>query len=176
MQRVEALVQGLERCPDPAARTQARELLQAVLDLHAAGLEKILEHLASTGEAGLALIDGLARDELVGSLLLLHGLHPLDLETRVRQALDRVRPYLHSHGGDVELLDLSEGAVRLRMNGSCHGCPSSAATLKSTIEEAIYAAAPDVAAIQVEGATEPPPQAGALVQLGVLQVSAGGGR
>ena len=73
----------------------------------------------------------------MGGLLLLHGLHPLDLEARVRQALDKVRPYLRSHGGNVELLGVDEGVVRLRLEGSCHGCPSSAATMRQTIEEAI---------------------------------------
>ena len=86
-----------------------------------------------------------------GCILLLHGLHPLDLETRVRQALDKVRPLLRSHGGNVELLGLAGGVARLRMLGSCDGCPSSAMTLKTAIEEAIYEKAPDVTAIEVDG-------------------------
>jgi Fe-S cluster biogenesis protein NfuA len=89
-------------------------------------------------------------------LLLLYGLHPLDFDSRVRQALDQVRPYLRSHGGDVELLDTTGGVVRLRMQGSCHGCPSSAMTLQSAIEEAIYAKAPDLTALEVEGVTKQP--------------------
>jgi Fe-S cluster biogenesis protein NfuA len=104
---------------------------------------------------------------LISSLLLLHGLHPQDLEERVAAALERVRPDLHAHGGDVELLSIDDGVVRLRMQGNCDGCPSSAATLKFTIEQAIYAAAPDVAAIEVEGIESPPP---GLVQ---LELSAG---
>lgn len=99
----------------------------------------------------------LAGDVVVSSLLLLYGLHPLDLKTRVDQALERVRPFLRSHKGNVELVDVSQGVVRLRMEGSCNGCPSSAMTLKLAIEEAIYAAAPDVAAIEVEGVVQPPP-------------------
>ncbi len=78
------------------------------------------------------------------------GFIRLDLETRVRQALDKVRPLLRSHGGNVELLDLSGGVVRLRMLGSCDGCPSSAMTLKHAIEAAIYEKAPDVTAIEVD--------------------------
>lgn len=156
MQRIESLLREAEQMPDPKAKARTRELMQAVLDLHGAGLEKILEHLAGT-DAGAALIDALGRDELVGGLFLLHGLHPVDLETRVRQALDKVRPYLRSHGGNVELLSAADGKVRLRMEGSCHGCPSSAVTLKLAIEEAIYAAAPDLAALEVEGVVEPKP-------------------
>ena len=97
----------------------------------------MLEHVTSSPLSGTALIDSLASDDLVASVMLLYGLHPLDLETRVLQALEQVRPYLRSHGGNVELLGVEEGVIRLRLQGSCHGCPSSAQTLKSTIEEAI---------------------------------------
>ena len=64
-------------------------------------------------------------DELVSHLLLLHGLHPVSLGDRVLDALDEVRPYLESHGGDVELVGMEGPVVRLRMQGSCSGCPSS---------------------------------------------------
>jgi Fe-S cluster biogenesis protein NfuA len=111
------------------------------------------------GEEDLVL--KLAGDEVVGGLLLLHGVHPLPLESRVRQALEKVRPYLASHGGNVELLDVRDGSVSLRLQGSCDGCPSSAMTLKYAIEQAISETAPDVVAIQVAGVTPPPqPTAG----------------
>jgi Fe-S cluster biogenesis protein NfuA len=166
MRHLDALIREAERFPDPTVQAHTRELVRALLDWHGEGLEKILAHVAGTGEAGLVTIDALARDELVGGLLLLHGLHPLDVETRVLEALDKVRPSLHGHGGDVELLGVAGGAVRLRLQGSCHGCPSSAATLRSTIEQAIYEAAPDVTAVEVEERTEPAPPD--LVQLGRL--------
>jgi Fe-S cluster biogenesis protein NfuA len=152
-QRLETLLQAVEQFPDPAMRAHTRDIVQTILDLHGTALGKILEYVAEAGETGLALIDRLARDDLVGSLLLLYGLHPLDIETRVRQALESVRPSLRSHGGNVELLGVAEGVVRLRMEGSCHGCPSSAVTLKLTIEEAIYDKAPDVTAIEIDDAT-----------------------
>ena len=72
------------------------------------------------------------------------------------QALDKVRPYLGSHGGNVELLGVEDGVVRLRLQGSCDGCPSSQVTLKYAIEEGIYAVAPDITAIEVEGVVERP--------------------
>lgn len=154
-QEIESLVARIENSSDPAAQTAAREMVRLLLDLHAVGLARMLEFLAQGGEGARAALDACARDELVSSLLLLHGLHPEGLEARVRKALDKVRPYLHSHGGDVELLGLSEGTVRLHLQGSCHGCPSSRVTLQTTIEQAIYEAAPDVAAIEVEGLSEP---------------------
>jgi len=167
MQRVEGLVGEIERSADPAARAAAQEMARELLDLHAAALARVLELLYGAGEPGRAVLDACTGDELVTNVLLLHGLHPLDLETRVRQALDRVRPYLRSHGGNVELLGVSEGVVRLRLQGSCNGCASSAATLEQMIEQAIYDAAPDAAALEVEGATGQAGPAG-LVQLGLL--------
>ena len=131
-----------------SAKTQ--EILRTVIELHGAAMERILQKLADSGEAGVGLIDALAGDEVVGCILLLHGLHPLDLETRVHQALEKVRPLLRSHGGNVELVDLSGGVARLRMLGSCDGCPSSGMTLKTAIEEAIYESAPDVTAIELD--------------------------
>jgi Fe-S cluster biogenesis protein NfuA/nitrite reductase/ring-hydroxylating ferredoxin subunit len=149
--RIDELVRQIETMSDPDARAIAVELLQSLMELHGAGLDRMMEIAAQTGEAGQALIDGFARDELVKGLLLLYGLHPVPLETRVMQALDKVRPYLHSHGGNVETLGIEDGVVRLRLEGSCKSCPSSSMTLKLAIEEAIYEAAPDVVAIEAEG-------------------------
>lgn len=161
MERVESLLHEVERIRDDEVRALTRQLVQAVLELHGAGLEKMLETIARGGKTGAALVEDLARDDLIGNLLLLHDLHPLDLETRVRQALDNVRPYLRSHGSNVELLAVVEGVVRLRMVGSCDSCPSSAVTLKNAIEEAIFAAAPDALGVEVEGATSGHPPAAA---------------
>jgi Fe-S cluster biogenesis protein NfuA len=167
MQRVEGLVRKIENLPDPEARAVAVELLQSLLEFHGAGLERLLEIVSEEGEAGRRVFERVARDELAGSLLLLHGLHPVPLEERVVRALDKVRPYLDSHGGSVELLGVEGGVVRLRLQGSCKTCPSSSLTLKHSIEEAIYEAAPDVAAIEAEGvaAAAPAPSNG-FVQIG----------
>jgi Fe-S cluster biogenesis protein NfuA len=167
MQKVEELIRKIESLPDPEARAVAVELLQALLEFHGAGLDRMMEIISEEGEAGYRIFERVARDELVGSLLLLYGLHPVSLEERVMQALDKVRPYLDSHGGSVELLGVEGGTVRLRLQGSCKTCPSSSLTLKHAIEEAIYEAAPDVAAIEAEGITEqaPAPSNG-FVQIG----------
>jgi Fe-S cluster biogenesis protein NfuA len=153
VRRLDALLQEVDQCQDPDARARFKEIIETLMALHGAAIEEILNRVADTGEGGLAVIDDLAANDLVSSVLLLYGLHPLDLETRVRQALDKVRPYLQSHGGNVELLAIADGVVHLRLQGSCHGCPSSAQTLKSAIEEAIFEKAPDVVAIKAEGAT-----------------------
>jgi Fe-S cluster biogenesis protein NfuA len=168
LQRLDGLLRDLEHQADPAARTAFQEVLQTVLDLHGAGLERLLGQVADAGETGRAVLDFCARDEVVGGMLLLHGLHPLDVEGRVRQALDSVRPYLRSHGGNVEVLDIQDGVVRLRLQGSCNGCSSSAATVKQTIEEAIFGRAPEVTAVEVENVVDHAPAEHGRVALPVL--------
>ncbi len=148
--RVEALLAGLDEVADEAARDQAMAAVQALVELYGEGLTRIVEH------AGPELHDRLASDELVGHLLLVHDLHPAPLEERVRRALEEVRPYLGSHGGDVELLGVEGDVARLRLNGSCDGCPSSAMTLKLAVEEAVQRAAPEIRRVQAEGAAAAP--------------------
>ena len=146
--RVEALLGEIEDDPRAAAA------VQAIVDLY--------------GEALARLLDGAdpVEDELVSHLLLVHDLHPVDVETRVRNALEDVRPYLGSHGGDVEFLGVEDGVARLRLAGTCNGCPSSTVTLKNAIEEALLKAAPDLERIDAEGVAEP---ARALLQIGTLE-------
>jgi Fe-S cluster biogenesis protein NfuA len=156
LQRLDGLLRALDEIPDPSLRARTGEVVRALLELHGAGLGRMIEHIAAAGESGTAVLDACARDEVIGGLLLLHGLHPLDLETRVLEALEEVRPRLSSHGGDVELLGIADGVVRLRLSGNCQGCPSSALTMKQTIEEAVLAHAPDAAGLVVEGVVDQP--------------------
>ena len=162
--RVDALLQDLEGAIGAVPVDTAIELAQALLDVYGEGLARIVGHIADSDHDG-ALARALASDELVSHLLLLHGLHPVPLDTRVREALAEVRPYLESHGGDVELLEIEDGVVRLAMRGSCDGCASSTMTLKLAIEEAIQRAAPDVEEIVAEGAVDAAPPAPALLQI-----------
>jgi len=157
--QIGSLLERIESLPDPALRATAAEILQGLLTLYGEGLARMLAIVQQRDDpaAGAALLDAFAADELIAHLLLLHDLHPVDVETRVARALDEVRPYLQSHGGNVELLGVDDGVARLRLQGSCHGCPSSTVTLKSAIEEAIWKAAPDLDGIDAEGVAEPPP-------------------
>ena len=124
------------------------ELVQALVELYGEGLARIVAHDPEC-------VAGVAGDEVVSYLLLLHGLHPAPVEERVRGALAEVRPYLEQHGGDVELLGVEGGVARLRLQGTCNGCASSTATLKLAIEEAIQRAAPDIESVEAEGAVAP---------------------
>lgn len=133
------------------ARERAEELVRLVADLYGAGLERVLVLMHERGHLDDDTLDALAADDLVASLLLVHGLHPYGVEQRIERALESVRPYLGSHGGDVELLEVSgDGVVRLRLLGSCDGCPSSSVTLKLAVEGAVEAAAPEIATIEVQ--------------------------
>jgi Fe-S cluster biogenesis protein NfuA/nitrite reductase/ring-hydroxylating ferredoxin subunit len=154
----ERLLEQLEQLPAGAARETATETIGALLDLYGEGLARMVDVIAEHDSGELA--DALAADELVAHLLLLHGLHPVPLEQRLASALDEVRPYLESHGGNVELLGVDDGTVRLRLEGSCSGCPSSMVTLKLAIENAIQRVAPDVGEIVAEGVEAPPPSNG----------------
>lgn len=157
--RIEQLLDELRAAADPRLYGQAEEMLGLVTELYGGGLARIVEVV---GESDPAVLDRLAHDELISSLLLVHGLHPDDLITRVTRALEGVRPMLASHGGDVELLDIDAdaGAVHLNLLGSCHGCPSSTVTLRLAVESAIAEAAPEIIIIDVEQPTEEAPPAG----------------
>jgi Fe-S cluster biogenesis protein NfuA/nitrite reductase/ring-hydroxylating ferredoxin subunit len=137
------------------ARERSEELVRLVTDFYGAGLTRLLDLVYEQGHLGDDVLAALAADELVAGVLLIHGLHPYSVETRIEKALESVRPYLGSHGGDVELLGVTdEGVVRLRLLGSCDGCPSSSATLKLAVQGAVEAAAPEIGTIEVEAAAE----------------------
>jgi Fe-S cluster biogenesis protein NfuA len=149
-ERIEELLADLRSVSDASTREKAEEAVRLVVELYGAGLERVAELVDEES------LERLVGDELVASLLVLHGLHPKSTEARIVEALDQVRPYLGSHAGGVELLGVgADGVARLRLEGSCHGCPSSTVTVRMAIERAIEAAAPEVTAVQVEGVADP---------------------
>ncbi|WP_329084493.1 NifU family protein [Streptosporangium sp. NBC_01469] len=150
--RVEALIADLGALSDAVTRAKAEDLVRALVELYGAGLERVVEIVTEAGAA--EVLGRMVGDPLVSGLLVLHDLHPLSTAERVRDALDTVRPHLGSHEGGVELLGVGEdGIVRLRLEGTCHGCPSSRITVTDAIERAIAQAAPEVAGVEVEGVT-----------------------
>ncbi len=169
-ERIEALLAEL-RSGEDAAR--AEELVRLLMELYGGGLERVVE-LVRAEPGGEDRLRRLAADPLIGSLLALHDLHPVPLQERIEDALQKVRPYLGSHAGGVELLGTDEhGVVHLRLEGTCHGCPSSSVTVNLAIEQAIREAAPEVAGISVEGlATAPRPLQ--IAPLGSSDEDAGG--
>ncbi len=150
--RIEQALDELHATADARTINLAEELLRLVSDLYGAGLARTIELALQHAPA---LLDEFTRDELVASLLLVQGLHPESIDKRVEGALLSVRPFLAQHGGDVELLGIDEehGAVKLRLLGTCDGCPSSASTLRGAVESAITEAAPEIVRIVVEEPT-----------------------
>jgi Fe-S cluster biogenesis protein NfuA len=141
---VEHALAALDGLPAPARET-ALAAVTALVDLYGEGLARVI---ARCGDAP-------AEDELVAHLLLAHDLHPAPAAERVERALEEVRPYLESHGGGVELLDVGEGVARVRLRGTCDGCPASATTLKHAVEEAVLRAAPDIERVEAEPGAAP---------------------
>ena len=156
MQRIGGLVQEIESIADPAVRAATKNLLQSLMDLHGATLEKTLDIVAEAGEPGMNIIDRLGRDSLVSSVLVLYGLHPEDIETRIVKAVDRVRPSLRKQGCELELVSATNGAIRLRVESGSHTCGSTAKTVQATLEGAMYDAAPDLVSLVIEGLEEKP--------------------
>jgi hypothetical protein len=148
LERLDALIREMERGAETPVRARAREIVRAVLDLHAAGLGAMMD-LARAADPALA--DRLARDPQVAGLLLLHGLHPSDLDTRVRGAVAALAPMLEGQGATLTLHSTADGMVRLRLERAIArgGLPADA--LRRRVEEAIIATAPDVAGVEIDG-------------------------
>jgi Fe-S cluster biogenesis protein NfuA/nitrite reductase/ring-hydroxylating ferredoxin subunit len=147
--RVQELTGRLEDLEPGDGRELAEELTGAVVQMYGAGLERIVELIEDEGAR-----DRLAADELVAGLLMIHDLYPVPLEERVTQALDSVRPYMESHGGNIELLGFEDGVVKLRLQGSCKSCRASSSTLELAVRQALQEAAPDLLGMDVEGVVE----------------------
>ena len=157
LERVQSLSDAVDALDDPRARELAHELVGAVVAMYGDGLCRIMATLEAARDAGAAILDELAQDGAVASLLLIHDLYPVSLHDRVVEALDSVRPYMESHGGDVELRGIEHGVARLSLQGSCHGCAASRSTLELAIKQALDEHAPDLVGLEVEGVDGAPP-------------------
>jgi Fe-S cluster biogenesis protein NfuA/nitrite reductase/ring-hydroxylating ferredoxin subunit len=151
---IQELVERINALPDFGARELVQDCLQSVLALHGNGLARIMQLVKNAGLAGREISDALAQDKLVRGLLLIHGLHPVSLENRLKEALEKVRPYMKSHGGNVELLELENDYAKLRLSGNCKDCPSSAVTMELAVRQAIEEACPDLVGFEMEGVVE----------------------
>lgn len=149
LESIETVIRQIEAAADPSVRTAARELVQLVMELHGTGLERILEILRAQGESGQSALDSFGRDDMVSSLLVLYGLHPLGIEQRIGQALEKVNRQMRSRNATVELVGMEDGAVRLHLKANGHG-----PALKEIVEAAIYQAAPDISSLAIDGAEE----------------------
>lgn len=156
-ERIQQLIEEIESLPDQHAKKIMQECIQEMLSFYGNGLERILK-IISNGNSSAAkdIYNDLIEDSFVNGLLLIHDLHPLDLKTRLYKALDKVKPYMDSHGGSVEIVSLENGVAKLKLSGNCKGCPSSASTLELGIKDAIEELCPDLLGLEVEGVTASP--------------------
>lgn len=140
MEQLTGRVEYLLRAADSRA---AEELVQTLVTIYGEGLRRTLECIRESPDHA-AILERVCADPFVASLLVVHDLHPVPLEARIERALDKARPYIHSHGGQVQFVRFDDGVVELRMTGTCDGCPASSATMKLNIEREIRRVAPEV--------------------------------
>jgi Fe-S cluster biogenesis protein NfuA len=155
IRRLGQLVAQFDQLPDGPAKSAGKELVQLLMDVHGAGLERILEIVFESGETAPRVIEQLGQDPLAGSLLLLYSLHPDGLETRVGKAVERMGPRLRKLACTIESVRIEDGAVQVRIAKAGHNCGSSAGDLRAIVEDGVYEMAPDVASLEVLGLEEP---------------------
>lgn len=148
------LVGEINEAPEGSSKVAAREMVQLLMEVHSAGLERIMELVFESGEHGGAIINRLGQDPIARNLLLLYSLHPDDLETRVLKALDDAKTHLRKHNTAVELVSIEDGAVHIRLLISGHACGSTTKTLQSIVEESIYELAPDLTSLVILGSED----------------------
>jgi Fe-S cluster biogenesis protein NfuA len=149
------LIAQFDQFPDGAQKTACKELVQLLMDVHGAGFERMMEVVFESGSPGLEIVDSLAKDSIVSSLLLLYSLHPDDLETRVQKAIDQMRPRLHKLACSAEIIRIKDGAVQVNVTKTGHSCGSSSKDVRAIVEDGVYEFAPDVASLEIIGLEEP---------------------
>jgi len=157
---------------DAAARETVFALLDGVDALHRHALERLGALLTPEGRERLR-----AADPAVAWLFEAYAVG-VDERAAAEVALDAVRPYLQSHGGDVAVLGASRGIVRVRLSGACSGCTASTVTLRRGVEEALREHLPGFAAMEVEEdllAPAHPPPGPTLLQIESYVPPTGGG-
>lgn len=145
------LVGELNDAPEGSSKVAAREMVQLLMEVHGAGLERIMELVFESGGHGDVIIKRLGQDPIARNLLLLYSLHPDDFETRILKALDEAKTRLRKHNADVEMVSIQDGTVQLRLVTPGHACGSTTKTLQSIVEESIYEFAPDLTSLVILG-------------------------
>jgi|GraSoiStandDraft_50_1057286.scaffolds.fasta_scaffold167765_1 Fe-S cluster biogenesis protein NfuA len=145
-------VRRIETCSDPATRTAALALVRSVMDLHQSALERMLDVIEQTSAEPSRIIENFVQDPLIHSVLMLHDLHPHDLETRITRALAQLQPKLQRHKAEAKVISVADRMVHVFLEVAPQHS-SSSATLKSSIEQVLTDAAPD-AQITVEATAD----------------------
>jgi hypothetical protein len=163
--RIEELLHELGAHPDRDVVSRVHELVRLLSGLYGAGLARVLTLTGAHPQGGAAVVARLGEDPLVGALLALHDLHPLDLAGRVARAVEHVRPFAAMRGASVTLVETTEEAVRVRIGMATPAGRAAADDIAHAIQEAIGRLAPDVARVAIERSDEQP--ASPLIQITV---------
>jgi Fe-S cluster biogenesis protein NfuA len=158
--RADELLARVEGVAGPTTEA-AVEAVQTLAEIYGEALARVLDM------ADEELRARLAADELIAHLMVLHELHPQPVEERIAAALDRLRPGLREHGGDVELVGVADGVATVRLKAK--GCGSSAGALEEAVREAVLGVAPELT--EVRQAPAPGGSAPAFVPLDTLTVA-----
>lgn len=168
LDRVAEVVERLMEHDDSSVRADAEELVDWLDVFHREGLGRFVEMVRQW--RGELFLEQAALDPVVGELLTTYSLgvdvDAATVDRVVQIALDDVRPYVHSHGGEIEVLAVRDGVVSLRMHGTCNGCTAADDTVTSRIEVALREQWIDFRRVEVEAATaaeHPPPGRGEIV-------------
>jgi Fe-S cluster biogenesis protein NfuA len=153
-EQVERLVEQVSGLKVDDARTAALDLMQALMDLHGAGLTRIVDLLGES-ESSRKSLAKLGEDPMVCGLMVLYGIHPVSLDDRIKNAVDKARLQVQKQGGRVELLEVSDGLVRVSISSTGNGCHSSPDALKQIVEQSIREAAPEVIDVMADGVASP---------------------
>ena len=129
------LITQFDQMPEGPQKVACKELVQLLMDVHGAGLERVMEIVFEDPASGRAIVDNLARDSVVSSLLVLYSLHPDDLETRVRKAVEQMLPRLRKLSCNAEFVRVDEGAVRMQVTTTGHSCGSSTKDIRAIVED-----------------------------------------
>ena len=166
--RVDKVFGDVNLLSDADAKMKAVALKDAVEAFNKLGLTRIVQKLKSD-EAGKRLLFELVDDPAVYALFALHGIVKQDLSPKIVQVLESVRPFMKSHGGDVEFVKIEGETVFVRLQGSCNGCSQSAVTLRNNVEEAVKSNFPQIKAVEVVPNEPPAPSLVQIAPAGNLQ-------
>lgn len=160
---LEELIEDLQELDEPV-RAQVFDLMDGIDALHRMALSHLGNAVEDRG------VDPGALREDHPAIAWLFDAYAVGVDERAAadRALDDIRPYIHGHGGEVDVLDVEDGVVHLRLTGACSGCTASDVTLTEGIEEALRAGFPGFVSVVVdedEHAEEHEPPDPTLLQL-----------
>ncbi|MEM9666847.1 MAG: NifU family protein [Bacteroidota bacterium] len=141
---------AIEQCRalDDDGRAGSLRLKKALEGYHKHVLAQIIRRL-KTDTRGRELLYDLVDDEAVYGALRLHGLLKVDINQRVANVVEGIRPYAQSHGGDVQFVRVEGDVAYVRMRGNCSGCSLSALTLKRGVEDRLKEQVPEISKIEI---------------------------